>query len=148
MDVTFPTQHSDKREFWCRGEGLPIVKDWVEKGHRDKEIIEMMHISSVAFYDWKKNEPLFKNIFQVGRRIAAVELVNTMIKSAHGFHYTEEVVDNKGQIVEVQKYQPPNVQAQTFLLKNWDRQNYRDRWDVDVSGAVPVILKGEDQIPD
>ena len=136
------------REYWCQGEGLVQVKEWVEKGLRDKEIIQLIGVNVTTFYDWKKNQPLFKSIFYVGRKQAAVELVDTMIKSAQGFHYTEEVVDNKGMIVEVQKYQPPNVQAQTFLLKNWDRQNYRDRWDVDVSGAVPVVIKGEEDLKD
>lgn len=136
------------REYWCQGEGLVQVKEWVEKGLRDKEIIQLIGVNVTTFYDWKKNQPLFRSIFYVGRKQAAVELVDTMIKSAQGFHYTEETVDNKGMIVEVQKYQPPNVQAQTFLLKNWDRQNYRDRWDVDVSGAVPVVIKGEEDLKD
>lgn len=143
-----PGETNKTREYWCQGEGLVQLKEWVEKGHNDKEIIAMIGIAKPTFYDWKKNEPLFKSVFYVGRKQASVELVDTMVKTARGFHYTEEVVDNKGQIVEVQKYQPPNVQAQTFLLKNWDRQNYRDRWDVEHSGALPVIIKGEDELKD
>ena len=143
-----PKETNKNREYWARGEGLVQLKEWVEKGHRDTEIIKLMGISKTQFYQWKRTEPLFQSVFYVGRRQAAVELVDTMVKTARGFHYTEEVVDNKGNIVEVQKYQAPNVQAQTFLLKNWDRQNYRDRWDVEHSGALPVIIKGEDELKD
>lgn len=143
-----PRETNKNREYWCKGEGLVQLKDWVEQGLMDKEIIKLIGVNVSTFYDWKKNQPLFRSVFYVGRKQAAVELVDTMIKSAKGFHYTEETVDNKGGVVEIQKYQPPNVQAQTFLLKNWDRKNYRDRWDVDVSGAVPVVIKGEDDLKD
>lgn len=145
---THPRETNRNREYWCQGEGLVQVKEWVEKGFNDTEIMKMIGISRPSFYDWKKNEPLFKSIFYVGRKQAVVELVDTMVKSARGFYYKEEVVDNKGRIVKVQRYQPPNVQAQTFLVKNWDRKNYRDRWDVEHSGALPVIIKGEDELKD
>lgn len=143
-----PKETNRNREYWCNGEGLVQLKEWVEKGHNDKEIMTMIGIARPTFYDWKKNEPLFKSVFYVGRRQAVIELVDTMVRTATGFHYTEEVVDNKGQIVEVKKYQPPNAQIQTFLAKNWDRQNYRDRWDIEHSGALPVIIKGEDELKD
>ena len=143
-----PAETNITKEYWCRGEGLVQLQEWAEAGHNDKELIALIGVSKRGFYDWKKNEPLFKSVLEVARKQAAVELVHTMIKTANGFHYTEEVVDNKGRIVEVKKYQPPNATAQTFLLKNWDRKKYRDRWDVEHSGAIPVIIKGEDELKD
>ena len=135
-------------KYWVEGEGLPKVKEWIDKGLNNKEIYEMMNVPKITFYSWRRKYPVFENLFKVGRKIASLRMVDTLIKSAEGFYYDEEVVDNKGQVVTVRKFQQPSVQAQTFLLKNWDRGGYRDRWEVEHTGALPVILKGEEEIPD
>ena len=136
------------REYWCDGEGLVEVRDWIQKGLTNEQIYTQMNVSQKTFYTWKKEQPKFRQLFYVGRKQAAVDLENTMMKSAQGFYYEEEVVDNKGNIVTVKKWQAPNAATQIFLMKNWDKQNYRDRWELEHSGALPVIIKGEDEIPD
>lgn len=143
-------RHSETcdRNYWCEGEGLVKVRDWVIQGLSNQEIIALMGIGDRTFYTWKSEQPKFKSVFYVGRKEATIDLERTMIKSAQGFYYTEEVVDNKGNIVEVKKWQAPNAATQIFLAKNWDKKNYRDRWELEHSGALPVIIKGEDELTD
>ena len=143
-----PRHREEIKEYWTQGEGLVQLKEWVNNGLNDREIIKNMGISRQTFYTWKREFPLMRSVFSIGRKFAAVDLENTMIQSARGFYYTEEVVDNKGNIVEVKKWQAPNSAVQIFLMKNWDKKNYRDRWELEHSGALPVILKGEEDLQD
>lgn len=135
-------------EYWTQGDGLAKVKEWLDQNYTDKEISECIGVSRQSISVWKKKYPTFKSLFDVARKVADANLTHLMIRSATGFHYTEEVVDNKGNVVTVQKWQAPNPTIQIFLKKNWDKSNYRDRWEIEHSGSLPVILKGEDEIPD
>lgn len=135
-------------EYWTEGDGLAKVKEWLDQNYTDTEIARSIGVSRQCVYHWKKRCPMFRDLFDVARKVADVKLTHTMIKSAEGFYYDEEVVDNKGRVVTVKKWQAPNATLQIFLKKNWDRQNYRDRWEIEHSGSLPVILKGEDEIPE
>lgn len=143
-----PVNGKDRLKYWTEDEGLVKVKEWLANGLTDTDIARNIGISTQGLRDWRAKYPHFRSVFDVWRKVAAVKLENAMVKSAHGFYYEEEVVDNKGNIVTVKKWQAPNVQAQTFLMKNWDHQHYRDRWDVEHSGHLPVIIKGEDELTD
>lgn len=135
-------------EYWCEGEGLVKVQEWLQIPLTDQDIAKNIGCHPKTLYGWKKRHETFGNLFKKERGVAIVELVNATYKNAKGYYYEEEVLDVKGEKKTIKRWAQPNVTAQQFLIKNWSKGEYRDKWDVEVSGNLPVILKGEDEIPD
>ncbi len=135
-------------EYWCEGEGLVEVQKWLAEKLTDIQIAKNIGVDRSTISRWKKRYETFNTIFKKEREVAIVELVNSAYKSANGYYYEEEALDAKGNKQTLKKWAQPSAATLMFLMKNWKRDEYRDRWEIDHSGALPVILKGEDQIPD
>ena len=135
-------------EYWGQGEGLVQVKEWLKKRLTNQQICDLIGVSRRTLLTWRKKYPMLDLMFKKERGIAIEELAGAAYKSAMGYYYEEETLDIKGNKQTIKKWAQPSVAAQQFMMKNWDRENYRDRWEIDHTGAIPVILKGEDQIPD
>ena len=137
-----------KVAYWTEGEGLAEIKKWLDAGLYDKQIAANMNISQQCLINWKERYPALRTIFLNARKAAVHNVVNALYRSALGFHEKEQVIDNKGKKQIVNKYYPPNTAAGIFLAKNWAAQEYKDKWDIDVSGRLPVVLSGDDDIAD
>lgn len=137
-----------KREYWTAGDGLALVQEWLDAGLYDKDIAANMNITQKTLIDWKKKYPAFRTMFLAARQAAIHEVTNALYRSALGFHETEQVIDNKGKKQVVKKYYAPNVAAGIFLMKNWAPHKYKDKWDVEVNGQLPVVLSGDDEVED
>ena len=136
------------REHWTEGEGLKQIEKWVEEGLYDKQIAANIGITQKTFIEWKKKYDLLRLIFSQARETACLELVNATFKAAKGYYIQEQVLDNKGNKRVVRKWIPANTSAQIFLLKNWMPDKYKDKRDMSVEGALPVVLSGDDDIAD
>ena len=134
--------------YWTEGEGLVKIKEWLEQGATDQSIADLIGVNRKTIFNWKQEHEQFATLFKKERGQGTIELVNAAYKSAKGYYYEEEVIDVKGNKHTIKKWAQPSVAAQMFMLKNWDRENYRDKWDVEVTGNMPIILKGEEEIPD
>lgn len=137
-----------KRDYWTAGEGLVQIKEWVEQGLYDKQIAKNIGIAPKTLIEWRKTYEVFDTVFVKARGVALVELVNATFKAAKGYYVNEQVLDDKGNKRLVRKWVPGNSADRIFLLKNWDPENYRDKRDFGVEGAIPVVLTGDDEIED
>ena len=140
--------NKDVIAYWTEGEGLSKIKEWLDAGLYDKDIAANIGITQKCLIDWKKKFPTLRTMFLNGRQAAVHAVTNALYKSALGFHETEQVIDNKGKKQVVKKYFAPNVAAGIFLMKNWAPHEYKDKWDVEVSGQLPVVLSGDDEVED
>lgn len=138
---------NEKKVYWTQGEGLALIKDWLDKGLYDKDIAANIGIAQKTLIEWKQI-PTIRTLFLSARKAAVHEVVNALYRSALGFHEKEQVIDNKGKKQIVNKYYPPNTAAGIFLVKNWSPQEYKDKWDIDVNGKLPIVLTGDDEIAD
>ncbi len=136
------------RVFWTEGEGLVQVEQWVKEGIFDKDIAKGIGITPKTLIEWKKRYSTFASVFEVGRGITKIKLVNAIYKSATGYYVQEQTIDNKGRKRVVRKYIAPSVSAQIFLLKNWAQNEYKDKWDFGVEGVIPVVINGDDKLED
>ena len=134
--------------YWTEGEGLKRIEKWLSEGLFDQQIAENIGIHRITLWSWKKNHPKIKDLFTKGREYNCQELVNATFKSAQGYYVEEEVLDVKGEKHTLKKWIAPNSSSQIFLLKNWMKEEYRDKHDVSVQGVIPIILKGEDDLKD
>lgn len=137
-----------RRLYWVEGEGLAEIKQWLDNGLFDKQIAKNIGITQKTLIEWKDKYPTLRTMFLTARKAAVHEVVNALYRSALGFHEKEQVIDNKGKKQIVNKYYPPNVAAGIFLAKNWAAGEYKDKWDVDVNGKLPIVLTGDDEIAD
>lgn len=135
---------------WMSPEGLEKIKRWAVEGLVNEDIAHNMGISSFTFYEWKKKFPEMSEALSAAKEVADERVVNALYQNAIGFKYKEEMVTNKGDVVEVERYSKPNVSAQIFWLKNRRQDEWRDNKNLDVSGSLEneVIFVGFDDEDD
>lgn len=127
------------REYWTRGEGLMQVKQWVHEYKMfDKDIAARIGITQKTLIEWKKEFETFGMVFNTYRGVAALNVVNAMYKSAMGYFVSEQTLDALGNKKLIRKYIKPEISAQIFLLKNWLKNEYKDKPEIVVEGNVNV----------
>ena len=122
---------------------LTLVEGWKRDGLSDEQVAHNLGISATLLYEWKKKYPEFLNAIKKGKEVSDYELENTLHKRATGYYYTEETVTNKGDVVEVTKYEHPNPTALIFALKNRLSTKYRDKHEVEQTNTNLNINVGE-----
>jgi len=140
---------------------LDSIEGWTKQGSTDKEICEMLNISRETFYKWKREKKLFSDAIKKGKEVSNGELLNSAFKAATGFMYTEKqafkVKDYKKingelkqiervEVVEVERYSPPDHTMNIFMVKNRLPEQYKDKHEVNVSGGIKLedfFKKGE-----
>ena len=135
-------------EYWTEGEGLVKIEEWLEAGLFDKQIANNIGIAFETLSRWKRKHELVGLLFKKARKEINIQLVNATFKSAQGYYVEEEALDVKGNKHTLKKWIAPNSSAQIFLLKNWMKEQYKDKHDVTVEGAIPIVLSGHDELKD
>ena len=101
----------------------------------DKEIAKALHVGYSNFKAYKAKYKALADALKKGRDVLVVELKNTLIKKAKGYDYEEtkviEELDEEGNLVitrkeTYKKHCQPDVAAVNLLLKNYDRDFWRN----------------------
>ncbi len=103
-----------KYKDWLTDEGLLKIKQWARLGLTDEQIAKNMGINPATYYRWINKYCDICEAIKKGRQQSVEILENAMFKKAIGF-------------TEGDKYYPPDNVSLIFLLKNWGRNQYRDR---------------------
>ena len=139
-----------KENMPCRAEELCR-----EKGYTDKQLAQAFKCSRDSIYTWKLKYPEFAEAIQRGKDEFDTEVVeNALLKRALGYEYEEKTYEKKTRdkdedgepvaagdddlvlVKTVTKYEPGNVTAQIFWLKNRNSQRWRDKQDIEHSGKI------------
>lgn len=120
---------------------LILVEGWKRDGLSDEQVAKNLGISYTLLKKWKKKYPAFLTAIKKGKEVSDYELENTLHKRATGYYYTEETVTNKGEVVEVTRYEHPNPTALIFALKNRLPDKYRDKQEHLVENITPVFVE-------
>ncbi|WP_077622012.1 hypothetical protein [Sediminibacillus massiliensis] len=126
---------------------LLLVEGWARDGHTDKDMMEMLGVSHDVFYKWKREKKEFNDALKKGKEVVDRQVENALLQSALGFRYQEQTVTNKGDVVDVEKYEKPNTTAQIFWLKNRKPDVWRDKQDIKHEGDLGlnvVVDYGDD----
>jgi DNA-binding XRE family transcriptional regulator len=115
---------------------LSSVKAWSRDGLTREQIAQNLHISRHTLYDYEKAHIELHEMFAEGFNDHIANVENAQAKAAQGYEYEERKIiydtDAKGKptkIVKIEvmkKYQPPNIVAGIFILKNRDNKKWRD----------------------
>lgn len=147
---------------------LMLVEGWARNGLTDKQIAKNLGIGYTTLKEYKKNYPAFSAALKRGKEVVDFEVENALLKRALGYEY-EEVTkerilkkDEKGSPLvnvhglpihemvvtkKVTKQVAPDTTAQIFWLKNRKPQEWRDKQEVQHSGAISnevnITIDGE-----
>lgn len=102
------------------------IAQWCEIGATDKEIIEMLGISTSAFYDYKQRHSEFSELLKRSRRKPVMEIKAALYRRAVGFTYEEvrETYSDKDGRVRTTITKPalPDPASAMILLKHWAKE--------------------------
>ena len=135
-------------QYWVQGEGLLKIEEMLKQGLFDKQIAEAIGVTPQTLCNWKNRFELLNFVWKKCRHIALKEVENATFKSACGYYVTEQIIDSTGKKRAVKRWIPGSTGDRALLLKNWDPDNYKDKREMTVDGAVPVVLTGDEEIPE
>ncbi|MFC3212716.1 helix-turn-helix domain-containing protein [Planomicrobium okeanokoites] len=125
-----------KYEEWLEPEKLIIIEGWARDGLTDEQIAHNMGIGYSTLQAWKSKYQDIQDTLKRGKEVIDRQVENALLKNALGFHYKEEALTNKGEVVEIEKFEKPNTTAQIFWLKNRKSKQWRDKQDIEHSGST------------
>lgn len=125
---------------------LILIQGWARDGLTDEQIANNLGIGTTTLYKWKNQHREFRETLKKGKEVADREVESALYKSALGFRYKDQTVTNKGNVVDVERYEKPNVTAAIFWLKNRKPAQWRDKREIEQNCNVGVQII--DDIPD
>ncbi len=133
-----------KYENWRSEDGLKLLRAWARDGLTDEQIASKCKIRASTLYDCKNRFPEISEALKKGKEIVDIEVENALLDKAKGFFYTEQVPFKLKQtvynlagkklreieyveVVDVERYVPPETAAAFIWLKNRKRDVWKDR---------------------
>lgn len=131
----------------------------------DADLADFFGVTETTINNWKNDFPDFKDALKRGKDQIDAEVAQSLCNRATGYESTEEKVfmhEGKPITVTVKKIIEPDVTAAKYWLNNRQRQNWKERQDVEHTGSVahkhegiPGTIRllrefrgaGEDQLP-
>lgn len=120
-------------------------------GATDEDLARHFDVNVDTIYEWKNVHPEFSEAIKDAKAKIDAKVERSLFERAMGYSCPETVYATyKGKLSDakvVTKHYPPETVAAIFWLKNRQPARWRDRQEMAIEGAVPVIvddLKGAD----
>ena len=95
-----------------------------------------MGIGYSTLQTWKSKYQDIRDTLKKGKEVVDLQVENALLKRALGYHYDEVTMENGIETKRVTKEVIPDTTAQIFWLKNRRPDKWRDKQDLQVSGAL------------
>lgn len=118
-------------------------------GATDIQMAIHFGVSNSTFEGWKVKHPELMAALKEGKEEANANVAKSLYRQAMGYTIEEEeikVIDGVVVRVPVTRFIPPNNAATIFFLKNRDRQNWRDKQEVEHSGHIQYSDLTDEQL--
>ena len=128
-----------KYEYWLSPDGL--LEAYARDGLTDEQIAKNLDITPSTLYEWKRRYSEISEALKKGKEVVDIEVENALLKRALGYSYEEkkvEVSEEGTKVTKTIKEVVPDTTAQIFWLKNRRPEQWRDKQDIEHSGAVNV----------
>lgn len=139
-----------KYQEWIEPDGLIKLEAWARDGLTDEQIASNMGVSTATLYNYKRDHITILEALKRGKLVVDIQVENALLKRALGYEYTEITKEpelnpktGKTELVitkAVTKQVVPDTTAQIFWLKNRKPKEWRDKQDIEHSGAVGIDL--------
>lgn len=108
-------------------------------GATDKELADFFDVAESTINKWKTDFPEFSESIKSGKDIADGDVADRLYRRAMGYsHKAVKIFNDQGAPLEVEytEHYPPDTTACIFWLKNRQKGKWRDKQEVEQSGAV------------
>ena len=130
-----------KYEYWLSPDGLLLLEAYARDGLTDEQIAKNLDITPSTLYEWKRRYSEISEALKKGKEVVDIEVENALLKRSLGYSYEEkkvEVSEEGTKVTKTIKEVVPDTTAQIFWLKNRRPEQWRDKQDIEHSGAVNV----------
>lgn len=118
-------------------------------GATDAQLAEFFDVDESTINNWKVDYPIFLESIKKGKEQADAEVAQKLFHRATGYeHKAVKIVADaktgKEHVVPYVEHYPPDTTAAIFWLKNRQKDNWREKNEVEHSGNVTVELVNYD----
>lgn len=108
-------------------------------GSTDKQLAEAFDVDEASIHRWKLEHPEFCESIKEGKVDADAKVAASLFSRAVGYTGRRTVTATVGGMItdvkEIREYVGPDVGAAVFWLKNRQKENWRDKQDLEHTGA-------------
>ena len=116
-------------------------------GATDLEVADFFGINVATLYRWKGEHDEFCEALKSGKEASDNRVERSLFSRATGYEHDEvdiRVVMNQIVKTPIRKFYPPDTTAAIFWLKNRKPAEWRDKQELEHSGAVTLTLSEDD----
>lgn len=113
-------------------------------GATDKELADFFNVSESTINKWKIDFVEFSESIKKGKDLADADVAERLFNRACGYVAPDvdiKVIDSQIVKTEIEKHYPPDTTAAIFWLKNRQRDKWKDKQDIDLTGNIKVETK-------
>lgn len=110
-------------------------------GATDAEMADFFGVAQSTFYRWKNEFPEFSETLKVAKEAADTRVEKSLYHRAVGYTFeSEKIFQFQGEVIRapVKEHVPPDTTACIFWLKNRRKEQWREKQEVEHSGAVTL----------
>jgi len=116
-------------------------------GATDEEMADFFGISVRTLYRWKIEQPTFCQSIKNAKEVADERVERSLYQMATGFIFKQqEAIKVKDEqykehveVVDVDRFNPPEAPAAIFWLKNRRKEQWRDKQEHELTGIIKTI---------
>ncbi len=117
---------------------IDLIREWKRLGATDEQICEQLNIGKTSFYEYQRKYPQFANAIKVGVQEFVLDLKGELaylakkhtLETKKNYIKIDQETGHKTQYTEITtKEVDGNISAIHLLLKNLDRENWKNDWD-------------------
>jgi len=116
-------------------------------GATDLEVADFFGINVATLYRWKGEHDEFCEALKSGKEASDNRVERSLFSRATGYEHDEvdiRVVKDRIVKTPIRKFYPPDTTAAIFWLKNRKPAEWRDKQELEHSGAVTLTLSEDD----
>jgi hypothetical protein len=147
-DMARPKKHPGGRPSDYKPEYADQAYKLCLLGYTDKKLADFFGVCEATINNWKLKEPKFLERLREGKELANATVADCLFQRACGYSHEEDKIFNHNGtplVVPTIKHYPPDTSAAIMFLKNRQPDLWREKQEVEHSGAVNLILDKDDE---
>ncbi|KKM64026.1 hypothetical protein LCGC14_1505610, partial [marine sediment metagenome] len=121
---------------------LAEVTHYAQSGYTDEELARIFDVTRTTIGNWKNSYPEFFDTLKSGKLIADSKVEASLYQRACGYSHPEVHISNyQGKITKtpIIKHYPPDPTSMIFWLKNRQKDKWRDKQELELSGELTIM---------